>query len=312
MSVTGHTDIVLTGLIGSNPLGALAAFGLLRVCGEIPTLLKARLSWRIEDDWIAVLTLPGQIDENGLIACLSIRQQARQLDVFRWSPDIRVLPNEYREHLIQQAERARYYDRWNADYYAAFGSEMVTDGSKKLVKPTAFHMTSGQQNFLESVMELAESMHSRCSVALKEALFGPWTYNDDQHHLGLDPASERLYALRHKKPEKDRVKRSVLAAVWLAIEALPLFPTTVARGRLATTGFMRSDGNTRLVWPIWTEPISLDTLKTLIASAELAGEIGELESLGRRGVTTVYGAVRSDFGQGYAILRPATLVWSDS
>jgi hypothetical protein len=46
-------QIDLPGLCGSSPLGALAAFGLFRVCGEVPELADAKLFWRLEDDWYA-------------------------------------------------------------------------------------------------------------------------------------------------------------------------------------------------------------------------------------------------------------------
>jgi hypothetical protein len=233
-----------------------------------------------------------------------------RLDAFNWSRDIRVPPQEYRTLLIQQVKNAHYRDRWSADYYTAFGSEMVTDGSKGLVKPTAFHMASGQQKFLKSIVEVGQSLRDGANNAFKEALFGPWKYNDDQHHLGFDPFSERLYALRHKRPEKDRTKRSVRAAVWLAIESLLLFPTApVSRNKLLTTGFSRTRRTPAFTWPIWRDRIGLDMLKTLLATSELVGHEG-WDALGRRGVAAIYEAVRSDFGQGYAILRPATLVWA--
>lgn len=309
MSMTGHNDFVLTGLIGSNPLGALAAFGLLRVCSEIPELNHARLSWKAEDDWIAVLTLPGGHKAESLMTHLAAYLMRRKFDVFNWSPDVRVQPEDYKRRLTQQGERARYSERLEADYYVAYGSEMTTDGSKGLVKPSAFHMTSGQQKFFKSISELGESLRSNSEEAIQEALFGPWLYRDKCHSLGWDPTTERMYALRHRAPTSE-APLSVRAAVWFAVEALPLFPTVVVHGKLETTGFVKQDGEVRFVWPIWTEPIGLDSLKTLLATSELGGVQEASRSLGKRGVAAVYQAIRSEFGQGYAILRPANLVWS--
>ncbi len=304
-----QAEIVLSGLIGSNPLGALAAFGLLRVCTETPELNHARLSWRAEDDWIAVLTLPCSHKAESLMAPLAAFLMRRKFDVFNWSPDVRVQPQEYKERLIQQGEKARYCERLDADYYVAYASEMATDGSKGLVKPSALHMTSGQQRFLKSIYELGESLRNNSEAAIREALFGPWLYRDHFHSLGWDPMTERMYALRHRAPTSE-APLCVRAAVWFAVESLPLFPTAIVHGKLVTTGFAKQDGEVRFVWPIWTEPISLDSLKTLVATSELGGVQEAWRSLGRRGVTAVYGSVRSEFGQGYAILRPATLVWS--
>lgn len=289
-------------------MGALAAFGLLRACSEIPELSEARLYWRMEDDWLAVLTVGSSIDDTALLNYLGARQRALKLDVFSWSEDIRVEPEKYRLRLIQNGQTATSADRRIADYYAAFGSDMVADGSKGLVKPTAFHMTSGKQKFLKSVRELAESFDDSYNEALKEALFGPWKYEDQFHSLGWDPMTERLRALRHRAPTSE-APLSVRAAVWLAVESLPLFPTAGAAKRLATTGFTRRNGNTSLIWPIWPKAIGLNTLRTLLATSELFEPEGR-NSLGLRGVVAIYESVRSDFGQGNAILRPATVAWS--
>lgn len=307
--MNGERDLVLTGLIGSNTLGALAAFGLLRVCSDIPALTQTRLLWRAADDWMAVLIVPVDVDEGSFLEHLITYLRGRRLDMFEWSTDVRVPPEDYRTRLIQQAENASYSNRLNADYYAAFGSEMVTDGSKSLVKPTAFHMTSGRQKFLKNISELGRSLQGGGAESVKEALFGPWMYEDEYHSLGWDPTTERMHALRHRAPTSEN-PRSVRAAVWFAVESLPLFPTAIAQRKLVTAGFTKRDGDTRLVWPIWTNPISLDTLKTLLVTSELVGGGEAWELLGKRDVAAIYEAVRSEFGQGYAILRPATLVWN--
>ena len=51
------TDIVLTGLKGDSPIGAMAAFGLLRVCSEPLNLSGAKLRWFSQQgNWTAVLS----------------------------------------------------------------------------------------------------------------------------------------------------------------------------------------------------------------------------------------------------------------
>ena len=95
-------------------------------------------------------------------------------------------------------------------------------------------------------------------------MFGPWRYGDDEHPLGWDPQFQRVHALRNKAPTNDNKKRSVLSVVFLASQALPLFPCFAVDGRLRTTGFHREDGENWFVWPIWQEPITLDTLRSLL------------------------------------------------
>jgi hypothetical protein len=291
-------DIKLTGLIGSNPLGALAAFGLLRVCSEIPDLSAAHLYWIQEYDWMAVLRSSEKFGKLELIEHLVEHQQSRKMDVFDWSRDIRVPPEEYKERLAKNAQQATLHDRLDADYFAAFGSEMITDGSKGFVKPTAFHMTSGQQKFLNMICSVAESLRSDAQKAFEEALFGPWRYESMNHSMGWDPSAERLHALRHMAPT-DEHARCECAAVWLAIEALPLYPTTASGNALQTIGFVKTDRESMFVWPIWTPPIGIDTLRSLIMTSDKG-------SLEKRGVATSYMSIRSEFGKGYATLRPGT------
>jgi len=306
--MASFTDIRLTGLTGSNPLGALAAFGLLRVCSEIPEVADVRLLWKMEDDWVAVLRTGDEIDKDKLVMCLSNRQKALSFDVFNWNDDIREIPADYRSRLVGHLVHASRGDRLEADYFVAFGSEMATDGSKGLVKPTAFHMTSGQQKFLKIAKSIGESLLDNAEDAINEALFGPWQYTDRCHSLGWDPATERMHALRHKAPTSES-PYSVKAAVWLALESLPMFPTAPSGKRLKTTGFLTKSRETVFSWPIWKPPIGLDTLRTLLATSEIARENEDWEALGRRGVAAIYQSERSKFGKGYAIFKPATLLW---
>jgi hypothetical protein len=363
-------DIMLTGLIGSNPLGALAAFGLLRACSEIPDLSVARLHWTMErngaplHDWIAVLNIPDQIDNDGLIERLVDRQRKLHYSIFYWKDDIRstkegkkdrgkqaqpdekdtneknrVSPEEYRDKLEKLARNSTSCNRLEADYLAALGSIVARrEGPRGSLRPvvsaTPFRMTSGKQLFFEKIRKTGIELHpcpcpkkakksadlfkeveksrNNTVTAFKEALFGPWKYEAEIHPLGLDPAMERIYALRSLDPSPEPIT-GVLAAIWLAIEAIPLFPLTVSKGKLRTTGFISRSNSTMLVWPIWTKGIGIDTLRTLLMTSELNIDRKYSDSLRRRGIAAVYSSVRSDSGSSqsdYAVLRPADLAWS--
>lgn len=299
------TEIELTGLTGSSPIGALAAFGLLRLCAEIEPLAQAKLGWWRHDDWFAVLTVSEGVTKDVLVAFLNEHLVKQTTDVFAWSEDVRVTKEKYQETLQKNVDDASFVNRRFCDYLTAFASEMAVDNTKGLVKPTAFYMTSGQQKFLGSALELTESYRKDQVEKLNEALFGPWLYCDKQHALGWDPAAERMYALRHKKPG-DEPQTSVSAAIRLALEAIPLFPVFPDQnGRLSTSGFIRINRENNFQWPLWQAPIGLDALKTLLTSSEL----DDKKNLSLRGVTALYSSVRSEFGQGYGIFRPATLQW---
>ena len=299
----------LTGLYASNPLGAMAAFGLLRVLNEMDDFMGAGLAWRETDDWQAIVFTPQIVSQDMLVNGLARRQQKLDMSPFNWSEDIRVQSTEFRKLLCQCIELATAESRHMADRFAAYGSELVTDGAKGLVKPTSFHMTSGQQQFLKSLAELGNGLRQGSEASFHEALFGPWRYEDQQHSMGWDPTSERMAALRHVAPTKEKAK-SVRAAVWLATEALPLFPTAAidsSRGvRLETTAFSRRNREWLFRWPVWQTPIALPTLRSLLAAPWLHSKHLDGDSLSRRGVVAVFQSVQYRFGQGYGIFRPAS------
>ena len=125
---------------------------------------------------------------------------------------------------------------------------------------------------------------------IEEALFGPWIYKDKEHSLGFDPRGQRFHALMNVAPTNESNKGSVSAATFLAIQALPLFPCFVGNGRLLTTGFYRDDNREDwFSWPIWRTPITLDTLRSLLAHPFTV-------DLKARGVEVVYHCRRASTG----------------
>jgi len=269
-----YNDIFLPGLVGSNPLGAMAAFGLLRVCSEISDLAGTRLHWIWDQDWRAMLRVPQAVGREELIEHLVLCQKDRSLSVFNWSDDIKVDPETYREQMLSHIINSSLYHR------------------------LALHMTAGQQKFLKLISkDLAKSMAKKTAQAYDEALFGPWRREDDINSLGWDPSAKRLHALRHRSPSSD-VFHCVRAAIWLAVEALPLYPTASISNRLQTTGFTMIRPM-MFSWPIWGPPISLDTLRTLIMTSD------SKTSLRRRGVKAIYHSERAESSQGGAFLRPS-------
>jgi hypothetical protein len=262
------SEIHLTGLAGSHPLGALAAFGLLRCCEEMDDFRGACLGWRPNPEWSAVLRTEQPADADSLVAALVERQKGRpEGRELNWAQTLKTSPEDYLEAAREAGKELAEGRRAYADFLAAFACELCADEDGKL-SPTAFYVTSGQQKFLKEARTVADRLANGIKLGRRkkspeemfhEALFGPWLYEDPQHSLGLDPAAERLHALRAKSPTKES-SEGVTAAVWLAFEALPLFPCFLSGGRLATTGFQTRgatwrERTTSLTWPVWRHPV---------------------------------------------------------
>ncbi|MEM0141720.1 MAG: hypothetical protein QXN66_06825 [Thermoplasmatales archaeon] len=314
------SSVRLTGITGSSPLGVLALYGILTLCQEIPDLEGAKVFWQQKtidgfflDEPIAEIVVPGEIDEETLVEKLANHIGEKKTEYFEWSDDfdVRVKPEIFRDMIISKLENSSYNNREWVDWLAAFGSEVIVDQSKKLVKPTLFYMTSGQQKFLKILSEISVSMKKGTIQALHEAIFGPWMYRDPFHSLGWDPSTERLYAYGEKAPTSERPS-CVKGAVYLASESLPMFPTiALPNGKLATVGFSgQGKFNNKFFWPLWDSPITIDALKSLLSSPELYDTISGKSTLIRRGVFAVYAAERMEFGKGYFIFRPSSVVWS--
>jgi len=303
------SELLCTGLRGSHPLGVMAAFGLLRVASGVDLPQPVRLSWREGADWQACLHFPVAVSRDEVLTALAGAVMARTANPpLPGQTDMKLLP----ETLAQLArDGVATGDEETMALLAAVGSEAVTLGNRPEVKPTGFYMLSGQQRFFSIVRELTALLAAgETTAALTEALFGPWRYRDPVHALGWDPEAERLHALQAQSPTKKKAQ-NVAGAVWLGVESLPLWPVVARDGRLWTTGFREASARW-LSWPVWTAPIDLATLRSVLTLADLHEETPDERCLARlrgRGIAHVFRARRVPVGdKGYMIFRPADLV----
>ena len=138
-------------------------------------------------------------------------------------------------------------------------------------------------------------------AAYREALFGLWEYTDEFSALGLDPNTEANYALPATAPG-DEKPVSVRAAVWLAIEAVPVFPCHPSLGRFHTRGYDLRAAAFR--WPAWDGALSIDAVRTAVGLRAVHGDRTD-DSLRATGVGAVMGSERPTAGRGYGQPRPA-------
>ena len=283
----------LTGLKAHHPLGFLAACGLFRCLAQIAqdasvgrksvVFDRVKLGWHLDDGKETVAVIYGEhpIDIPAIarrVPCMATEQRCSP--AWTWSTRIDDR-TKYREK--SQAAVERFHSsaiRDDVDMFAALASDLTTTEEDKLQK-TAFDLTSGQQRLLESFKNIAKGVEQNAKSQFEEVLKGPWRYQDKDHSLGWDPQTQRLHALRGKAPGNDEENRSVRAAVFLASLTLPMFPCFAVGGGLRTTGFHRHDNDEWFAWPVWREPISLATLRSLL-SHPFNGDLRQ------RGVDVIY------------------------
>lgn len=253
---------VLDGPDGANPLGFLCALGLLRVLDQHATHASPRLSWRDAGYWRPVLYVseaePDPVEV--VMADCETWKDALELSL----EDLKVPMTDFQKFLQKAAEVAARTSRRAADFAVAYATDVVVD-RKGVTRPTALHFTSGNQKFLRIAAALAKGV---TETHVREALHGPWRPQDEIPALRWDASGERLHALMANAPTESKPP-GVAGANWLAFHALPLFPTfPLSSRRLGTVGFPR--GEAAFVWPLWNVPITLRTVRTLLAHPKLA------------------------------------------
>jgi hypothetical protein len=132
---------------------------------------------------------------------------------------------------------------------------------------------------------------------LREALFGPWRYADSEYACGLDPSRVAVAARSYKLPSAIKAKRSVVGAIWLALEALPYFPVLLTDRGPRTTGW-RDDS---FFWPAWSAALTSDGIRGLLA-----------RQLPRPGVLALYASHRVRTAKTIQVLSPALRVDASS
>lgn len=324
---------VLTGLDGANPLGFLAALGVLAVAdGESPP--RPRLTWHNEGRWRPVLSTA--LDRAGLLSALErdLRtwgdDPAVQLcyrkggeDDAKEKPnkkkggepklarDLKPAPAQMRVFLQGLARRIDHLKpppaflrgtRRALDYAGVFGTEVAVDNNGN-VKPTALHFTAGQQEFLKSVLELIDQVNA---TDLEEAVFGPWRYARPLPVLGWDSTVARDYALRADDPAKSK-KTGVPGADWLAFRGLAFIPVAPIGTEIRTAGCSGGWKSGQFTWPLWLGGLTVDTVRSVLTLGGL--EDASAHQRRARGIALVLRARirRSDQG-GYGSFQPAAVL----
>ena len=296
-------SIELSGLDGSNPLAFLAALGTL---DAFSVEMESRMSWSVGNGaWRPTIHINVPLNQDDFIQrlhsylfSLSPRPELSRFD------DLKLTASEYRGFVCDAVASTSQADRRWADYAAAFGSEIVFDDNT--IQDTALRTMSGagHQHFVKFMRILVLETKPE---HLQTALFQPWQYEDEGPSLRWDPADDRRYALRWNEPSGDPI-RTVRGANRLALEALPLLPTMLIGRQLHTTGFRGTGAkSTYWTWPIWSRPVGIDIVRSLVALQELQMQDPDRPRLEALGISEIYRCQRLTIGKyrNFAQAQPA-------
>ena len=247
----------MTGLRAENPVAVMAAYGALRL------LPGARLRW------------PGthpELDYGGdavaeLAALLPGRLQA---------PEVTLLDDPREKHINKAGGYAKLAAQMPHEWLSALACE-TADG----IGATQLIAYAGNYTMIRAarhVMEVLSGVDVEDRV--HEALIGPWRYRDRAGvALGWDPGARQDSSTMANDPAiKD--KAAVLAANWLAWEAIPGWQMVNGRTPGVTPANKRKH-NKRWTYPLCAEWLSWEGLRALVVGWEQMPK-HELAALGVR------------------------------
>ncbi len=327
-------SVRLPGLDGSNPLGFLAALGVLRTLdyaarGRHRPL--PRLRWVEAGYWQAEIQGEADVGLDDVIAAILedkaswaddpalmlaydstgnelLDPRAGSQGVVR---DLKPRPAGMRLFLERLVVRAEDPDLGFAHRLAVqrsletagfYGSEVVQDNNGN-TKPFALHFSAGQQTFLKAVAQLQGGIGE---ADIAEALSGPWRGASKLPSMSWDATVARIYALRASDPSGEK-RGSNPGADWLAFIGLGFLSAVPHRGALFTTGVRGGWKNGLFTWPVWTPSLTGRVVRSLLALQDLQGV--SIRERAIRGIGAVFSSriTRSEQG-GYGGFSPAQVV----
>ena len=282
----------LDGLNGSNPLGFLAALGVVAVIS--PTCSKASLHWEMSGrGWVPVLSGCGTNRKYLITKLYDALKAATTRHIFDVPDQFPFEHSKLASQMVDIRAQTSVHSRRSADMLAAFGSEVYKD-DKGCFTSSKFRMVRNIDKLpcrVKNNLELLEQRH------LESTLFNTWTNDEQCKPLRWDPDINKRHALEGGKPLHSNT--GMLAANCLAVEALQFYPTMSDGRRIQTTGFTRQNGKWYFVWPIWTPPVRRCVLRSLLAMRH-----NNLMQLAHMGIVQIYVSSRISDGH-YGNFGPA-------
>ena len=256
----------LVALDGRKPLGFLAALGVLRLVTE-HLGHPARLSWSA-DDCTAVLSDTFQ-EVDGLVQ--GLHDVVASIDPDGVIPNESPVfppPGEAPDGLRLPRPRFRQYvDGLGSQEQERWVASLVTDLSLDDHKPdrradiTLFAAPSGKQS-MRTMLEKPLAIVRKNPEVLREALVQwrryPGVTGEYLDHQVLFDAADA--------PDGKSSERGVPGATWLALMSYPLMLTSAQGDEPVTTCWQNLGrrGGRRLVYPLWSEPMELAAVQTLL------------------------------------------------
>jgi hypothetical protein len=183
----------------------------------------------------------------------------------------------------------------------------LTGGSQQNFLETALHLSGFHPKEKDRLQRVTTEDH------LRSTLLEVWQFKEPMPGCRWEAQEDRHSALRHarsnKKHEAERKLKTEdynglvctqRGANRLGIEAMACFPLIPGSRRAETTGFRYDKWENRhqFTWPVWECPITLESVRVLVAHPELTKEKPNHQKLLPLGVSNVFRSTRITKGKG--------------
>jgi len=322
-----RTTLPLPGLEVDNLLSFLALLGTLRAIQEqkpgwAPLAVWEARPWRASLEVSAEADPPvvARVVTDGLLAVIRRLEQYRPQDA-NGEPlaDVSFERNEYRRYVAtsRRQSSASLRGEANAAQLAACLScewPLKKSDGAPIAGPLVMMFGQGHQHFLSryfdvpgasTVEGLAQSdgdLRAGIAARIERALFAQWRRSDEAQGFRWDPEDDQRYALRFGNPSKAGAANTEDGANRLATLGFLSFPSVPAV-RATTRGVERGSEGVSFVWPVWSTPLSLSGIESLLSHPALVdGDVARLKSFG---VEEIYRARRISNGKFMNVARAA-------
>jgi hypothetical protein len=255
------SEVLLPALDGRQPLGFLAALGVLRLLTEHA---EADVRLRFDEESAAAVMTGPYADVDAVAAALTGIATSGDGLIPGLDPDFPLIRSGSGGDPMR-LPRAQYRDHWLADgeerrrWWATLLTDLAVD-DKDRAALTPYTAPSGRM-ILRTFVEKPVTAVRENPETIREALTG-WRrvegftgeYFD---HQVLRSSADDILGRQGKE-------RGVPGATWLAIMALPLLRVTAWRDTATATLWHRPAGRPVMIWPLWRRPLDQWAVQALM------------------------------------------------
>lgn len=280
--------VELPGIVAESPMGLLVALGTLDVLSEHVSP-GARLWWLADQTGghrgVIEVTGAATPDDVARLAfqALSDDPLANLLEV---APDLnKVAPPSL--HRALTASPAP----WTRVLYGLCAEAPLRPNGQAAMTPLAITSFKGRRSVFPTLVRADAAVSE---VQLRKVYSGPWRYARNVPTLNLDPAAREQDSARMSVDASADGTRGTPGTLALAVRGLGLIGPLPSRGRrprLAAVSQRRRTGSgaaeSRLVWPVWKQPLSRFGARALLGRDWLQRE-PDAETLAACGILALY------------------------